>query len=85
MTSSVTCFKAIAGAEADSAAGDILDALGDDRLSDIDMEPLDTSDLVSENKRCLSILSILGSVEDMKILLQMFGGREKLLYFFAKF
>ena len=61
MTSSVTCFKAIAGAEADSAAGDILDALGDDRLSDIDMEPLDTSDLVSENKRCLSIVSILGS------------------------
>ena len=57
VTSSVTCFKAIAGAEADSAAGDILDALGDDRLSDIDMEPLDTSDLVSENKRWLSIVS----------------------------
>ena len=46
MTSSVTCFKAIGGA--DSGAGDILSALGDDRLSDIDMEHLDTSDLVSE-------------------------------------
>ena len=45
---SVTCFKAIGGADslADSGAH-ILDALGDDRLSDIDMEPLDTSDLVS--------------------------------------
>ena len=48
MTSSVTCFKATAGAEADSAAGDIFDALGDTDIGNIDMEPLDTSDLVSE-------------------------------------
>ena len=51
MTSSVTCFKATAGAEADSAAGDIFDALGDTDIGNIDMEPLDTSDLVSETSR----------------------------------
>lgn len=50
MTSSVTCFKATAGAEADTAAGDIFDALGDSDIANIDMEPLDTSDLVSPNE-----------------------------------
>ena len=58
MTSSVTCFKATAGAEADSAAGDIFDALGDTDIGNIDMEPLDTSDLVSEqaDKILISVL-----------------------------
>ena len=48
VTCSVTCFKAIVGAEADSTVTNIFDNLGDDALDDIDMEPLDPSDLVSE-------------------------------------
>ena len=46
VTSSVTCFKAIVGAEANSTGTNIFDNLGDDVLDDIDMEPLDPSDLV---------------------------------------
>lgn len=58
MTSSVTCFKATAGAEADTAAGDIFDALGDSDIANIDMEPLDTSDLVSSNKKAEIFISV---------------------------
>ena len=41
VTLSVTFFKAIVGAE------DLFDQLADDGLEDINMEPLNTSDLVS--------------------------------------
>ena len=43
VTLSVTFFKAIVGAE------DLFDQLADDGLEDINMEPLNTSDLVSSN------------------------------------
>jgi len=42
---SVTCFKAIGGAEA--AVTNIFDNLTDGRLDNIDMEPLDPSDLIN--------------------------------------
>jgi hypothetical protein len=64
LLASVTCFKAIGGADslADSGAH-ILDALGDDRLSDIDMEPLDTSDLINNLTSLTSLtpLSLINS------------------------
>ena len=43
VTLSVTFFKAIVGAE------DLFDQLADDGLEDINMEPLNTSDLVSQS------------------------------------
>lgn len=43
VTLSVTFFKAIVGAE------DLFDQLADDGLEDINMEPLNTSDLVSKS------------------------------------
>ena len=53
VTLSVTFFKAIVGAE------DLFDQLADDGLEDINMEPLNTSDLVSQSTFRLPTITII--------------------------